>query len=243
VIRILLVDDQELIRAGLRGILRPRFGFEVVGECSDGREVPAAVARLRPDIVLMDIRMPAVDGVAATAAVRGQQGAPPVLMLTTFDDDEALAGALRAGASGFLLKGVQVEDLQRAVATVAGGGAWLDPAVTGRVLSTYRAGPPGGAPAPPEDGPPGAGGPGAAVDPLTARERQVLALIGQGMTNGEIAADLVLGEGTVKTHVNHIFAKLALRDRAAAIVFAFDHGLVRPSPARPPTTPPTRPAP
>ncbi|MEN3307998.1 MAG: hypothetical protein V7603_4200 [Micromonosporaceae bacterium] len=215
-IRVLLVDDQELIRAGLRGILRTRFGFEIAGECADGRDVTAAVARLRPDVVLMDARMPVVDGVAATAALRRLADAPPVLVLTTFDDDEILAGALRAGASGFLLKGVPVEDLQRAVRTVAEGGAWLDPAVTGRVLSTYR-----GRPASP--------GPDTAADVLTAREREVLALIGQGMTNTEIAAALVLGEGTVKTHVNHIFTKLRLRDRAAAIVFAFDHGLVTPS--------------
>ena len=163
--------------------------------------------------------MPIVDGVAATAELRRNDDAPPVLMLTTFDDDEALAGALHAGASGFLLKGVPADDLQRAVRTVADGGAWLDPAVTGRVLSAYRSD--------------AACGPaGAAVDALTARERQILALIGQGLTNGEIAAALVVGEGTIKTHVGHVFAKLRLRDRAAAIVFAFDHGLVTPSPRR-----------
>ena len=219
-IRVLLVDDQELIRAGLRGILRPRFGFEIVGECGDGREVLAEVRRLAPDVVLMDARMPAVDGVSATAELRRHPDAPPVLVLTTFDDDEILAAALRAGAAGFLLKGVPVEDLQRAVRTVAEGGAWLDPAVTGRVLSTYRGAQP-------------STGPDAAVDVLTARERQVLELVGQGLTNAEIAAALVLGEGTVKTHISHVFAKLALRDRAAAVVFAFDHGLVAPRPRRP----------
>jgi DNA-binding NarL/FixJ family response regulator len=221
VIRVLLADDQELIRAGLRGILRARFGFEIVGECADGRDVEAAVAKLNPDVVLMDIRMPVVDGVAATARLHRREGTPPVLVLTTFDDDEVLAAALRAGASGFLLKGVPVDDLQRAVRTVAEGGAWLDPAVTGRVLSTYRSSPP---PVRPD----------AAADVLTARERQVLALMGQGLTNGEIAAALTLGEGTIKTHVSHLFAKLQLRDRAAAIVFAFDHGLVAPSPGRQP---------
>ena len=138
-----------------------------------------------------------------------------MLVLTTFDDDEVLAAALRAGASGFLLKGVPAEDLQRAVRTVAEGGAWLDPAVTGRVLSTYRAAPPA------RDRTP-------RLDALTAREREVLALIGHGCTNAEIAAELVLGEGTVKSHVNHVFAKLHLRDRAAAVVFAFDSGLVTP---------------
>jgi len=136
-------------------------------------------------------------------------------VLTTFDDDEVLAGALRAGAAGFLLKGAPAEDLQRAVRTVAEGDAWLDPAVTGRVLTAYRSGPaPRGATT--------------RLDPLTAREREVLALIGAGRSNAEIAAQLVLGEGTVKTHVNRIFAKLGLRDRPAAIVLAFDTGLVSP---------------
>jgi DNA-binding NarL/FixJ family response regulator len=217
-VRVLIVDDQELVRAGLRGLLRPRHGFAVVGECADGAMVPAAVATLRPDVVLMDVRMPTVDGVTATAALRRAPDSPPVLVLTTFDDDEVLAGALRAGASGFLLKGVPADDLQRAVRTVAAGGAWLDPAVTGRVLSTYRA-----APVP-------RGGPG--LSALTAREREVLALIGTGRSNAEIAAELFLGEGTVKTHVNHVFTKLGLRDRAAAVVFAFDSGLVTPRPPR-----------
>jgi DNA-binding NarL/FixJ family response regulator len=215
VIRVLVVDDQELVRAGLRGLLRERFGFEIVGECADGTMVPAAVATLRPDVVLMDVRMPQVDGVSATAALRRQPDAPPVLVLTTFDDDEALAGALRAGAAGFLLKGVPAEDLQRAVRTVAEGGAWLDPAVTGRVLAGYRSAPRPAATAP-------------TLASLTSREREVLALIGVGRSNAEIAAELVLGEGTVKTHVNRIFAKLGLRDRAAAIVLAFDTGLVEP---------------
>lgn len=213
-IRVLIVDDQELVRAGLRGILHARYGFDVVGECGDGTLVRAAVTTLRPDVVLMDIRMPGMDGVTATEALRREADSPPVLVLTTFDDDEVLAGALRAGASGFLLKGVPADDLQRAVRTVAAGGAWLDPAVTGRVLTTYRA-----APTPRSD---------ARLDALTVREREVLALIGAGHNNAEIAAQLVLGEGTVKTHVNHVFAKLGLRDRAAAVVFAFDSGIVSP---------------
>jgi DNA-binding NarL/FixJ family response regulator len=214
-VRVLVVDDQELVRAGLRGILRSRFGFEIVGECENGAGVGAAVAAHRPDVVLMDVRMPVLDGVAATEALRRSADSPPVLVLTTFDDDEVLAGALRAGASGFVLKGVPAEDLQRAVRTVADGGAWLDPAVTGRVLRTYRA-----APSTVRNSP--------ELDRLTTREREVLALIGAGRSNAEIAADLVLGEGTVKTHVNHVFAKLQLRDRAAAVVFAFDSGLVNP---------------
>jgi DNA-binding NarL/FixJ family response regulator len=217
-IRVLLVDDQELVRAGLRGILRATFGFDVVGECANGSEVPAAVEALAPDVVLMDVRMPLVDGVAATRALRRRETSPPVLALTTFDDDEVLAGALRAGASGFILKGVPAEDLQRAVRVVADGGAWLDPAVTGRVLAIYRSAAPLSA------------GRDADLAALTGRERDVLALIGQGKTNAEIAAGLVVGEGTVKSHINHLFTKLQLRDRAAAVIFAFDHDLVTPAP-------------
>jgi len=215
VIRVLLVDDQELVRTGLRGILRETFGFDVVGECANGASVAASVEELRPDIVLMDVRMPVVDGVEATRSLLERGDAPPVLVLTTFDDDEILAAALRAGASGFVLKDVPAEDLQRAVRVVAEGGSWLDPAVTGRVLSVYRGASPA---APARDD--------SALVTLTAREREVLSLIGRGLSNPEIAARLVVGEGTVKTHVNHIFAKVNLRDRAAAVVFAFDHGLV-----------------
>jgi DNA-binding NarL/FixJ family response regulator len=218
-IRVLLVDDQELVRTGLRGILRAAFGFEVVGECADGGEVIAAVDGLAPDVVLMDVRMPFTDGVQATIRLNRRESSPPVLALTTFDDDQALAGMLRAGAAGFVLKGVPAEDLQRAVRTVAEGGAWLDPAVTARVLTVYRTA------APPAPGPGGQAGQG--LDTLTSREVEVLALIGHGRTNGEIAAELVISEGTVKTHVNHLFSKLRLRDRAAAVVFAFDHGLVK----------------
>ena len=212
-IRVLLVDDQELVRAGLRGILREQFGFEIVGECADGRAVPSAVDSFRPDVVLMDVRMPIVDGVAATRMLLAQDGAPPVLALTTFDDDEALAGMLRAGASGFVLKGIPTADLQQAVRIVAEGGAWLDPSVTSRVLTLYRDAP---APPPRDDD---------ALATLTARELEVLSLIGRGQTNAEIARELVVSAGTVKTHVHHIFAKLDLRNRAAAVIFALDHDL------------------
>jgi DNA-binding NarL/FixJ family response regulator len=215
VVRVLLVDDQELVRTGLRGILRSRFGFEIVGELASGEGIVEAVAQVKPDVVVMDVRMPRVDGVTATRLLRQVPDAPPVLVLTTFEDEAILAGALRAGAAGFLLKGTPSEDLQRAVRAVAAGDSWLDPAVTGRVLTTYRE---GTAPAIP----------GPEADVLTPREREVLALVGAGLTNLEIAAELVLGEGTVKTHIGHIFAKLGLRDRAAAVVFAFDHGLVQP---------------
>jgi DNA-binding NarL/FixJ family response regulator len=214
-IRVLLVDDQELVRTGLRGILRPQFGFEIAGELPDGSRVTETVAALSPDVVLMDVRMPVVDGVEATRELRRQPASPPVLALTTFDDDEVLAAVLRAGATGFILKGVTAEDLQKAVRTVAEGSAWLDPAVTGRVLRVYRS----AAPTPTR---------GAGLDALSGREREVLTLIGQGKTNAEIAAELVVGEGTVKTHINHLFAKLSLRDRAAAVVYAFDHDLVSP---------------
>ena len=213
-IRVLLVDDQELIRSGLRGILRSQFGFLVVGECTHGGEVAGAVGALRPDVVLMDVRMPVLDGIEATRRLRASDDAPPVLALTTFDDDEVLAGMLRAGAAGFVLKGVPAEDLQRAVRTVAAGESWLDPSVTARVLTVYR-----------EVASPGAGDP--AVGELTARELEVLTLIARGLTNDEIAAELVLSPGTVKTHVNHIFFKLELRNRAEAVIFAFDHGLAR----------------
>ena len=212
-IKVLLVDDQELIRAGLRGILRAQFGFEIVGECPDGGAVPAAVDTLMPDVVLMDVRMPLVDGVTATRRLRDRGNTTPVLALTTFDDDEVLAGMLRAGAAGFILKGIPAEDLQRAVRVVAEGGAWLDPGVTARVLATYRSAPVATAPG------------GAELAALTARELDVLALIGSGKTNTEIASALFVSEGTVKTHVNHVFAKLGLRDRAAAVIFALDHNL------------------
>jgi DNA-binding NarL/FixJ family response regulator len=215
VIRVLLVDDQELIRAGLRGILREQFGFQIVGECAHGGDVAGAVRSFRPDIVLMDVRMPVLDGIEATRRLRSDPEAPPVLALTTFDDDEVLAGMLRVGAAGFVLKGIPAEDLQRAVQAVAAGGAWLDPGVTGRVLAVFR------------DAPSTKVGEDEALGSLTSREREVLARIAGGLTNDEIAAELVVTPGTVKTHVNHIFFKLDLRNRAEAVIFAFDHDLAQ----------------
>lgn len=212
-IRLLLVDDQELIRSGLRAVLIPQLGFQVVGECAHGGEVVGAVGALRPEVVLMDARMPVVDGIEATRRVRAEPAAPPVLALTTFDDDEVLAGMLRAGAAGFVLKGAPADELQRAVRTVAEGRSWLDPSVTGRVLDVFRDARSMVASDDPE------------VEALTSRELDVLRLIATGLTNDEIAARLVLGAGTVKTHVNHIFFKLGLRNRAEAVIFAFDHGL------------------
>jgi DNA-binding NarL/FixJ family response regulator len=217
--RVLIVDDQDLVRAGLRGILRSQLGFEIVGECADGTEVLAAVRDREPDVVLMDVRMPRVDGIAATRHVRAERPVgPPILALTTFDDDEALAGMLRAGAAGFVLKGVAADELHRAIRVVAEGGSWLDPAVTSRVLAVYRAAP--------MDTPSRAGGRVGGLGLLTSREREVLGLIGRGHTNAEIAQRLFVSEGTVKTHVNHVFTKLNLRDRAAAIIFAYDQGLI-----------------
>jgi DNA-binding NarL/FixJ family response regulator len=217
VIRVLLVDDQQLVREGLRRILHPDEGFEIAGECGDGTEVTDAIARRRPDVVVMDVRMKDVDGVEATRRLREQPDAPPVLVLTTFDEDEVLSGALRAGAAGFVLKDAPGEELIRSVRRVAEGGAWLDPAVTGRVLATYRSVAP-------------ACDDGAAerIAELTPRERDVLRLIGRGASNAEIAESLFVSEATVKSHIGHIFTKLDLRDRPAAIVFAFDHGLVAP---------------
>lgn len=218
ILEVLIVDDQELVRGGLRRVLRRRDGFRI-SECADGDEVLAAVATQSPDIVLMDLRMKRTGGIEATRLLRARGTEPPVLVLTTFDDDQLLSGALRAGAAGFLLKDSPAEDLIRAVRTVAAGGAWLDPAVTGRVLSTYR----NTAPVPPA--------PHTAGE-LTGREYEVLALIGRGHANSEIAHALGISEVTVKSHVGHIFTKLGLRDRAAAIVYAFDHGVVSPGQSR-----------
>jgi DNA-binding NarL/FixJ family response regulator len=215
-IGVLLVDDQELVRSGLRRILRRKDGFVIVAECADGAEVPGAVAEHNPDVVVMDIRMKRVDGIQATRALRSREDPPPVLVLTTFDDDELLSGALRAGAEGFILKDSPAEDLIRAVRKVAAGDGFLDPTVTGRVLSTYRT------------AAQHTGNGGRGLEELTAREVDVLALIGRGHSNAEIARELGIAGVTVKSHVGHIFVKLDLRDRAAAIVYAFDRGIVTP---------------
>ena len=217
--RVMLVDDQELVRSGLRRILRRRDGFEIEVECSDGDQVPAALAEHKVDVVVMDLRMKGVDGIEATRRLRDDTSAPPVLVLTTFDDDEMLSGALRAGAAGFILKDSSAEDLIRAVRTVAAGDSWLDPSVTARVLSRYRE-------APGREAEAGS----ASLDdtPLTTREQEVLHAIGCGLSNAEIADTLYISELTVKSHIGRVFVKLGLRDRAAAVVYAFDHGIVRP---------------
>ena len=222
-IRVALVDDQAIVRAGLARILSPEDGFEVVAECADGREAVQMLPSRRPDVVLMDIRMPALDGIAATAELRSAEEPLVVLVLTTFGEDEVLWGALEAGAAGFVLKDSSAEDLIAAVRAVAGGGAWLDPAVAHRVLDHYRR---LVAPAARE---------AARLDSLTDREHDVLTLMARGATNAEIAGTLHVAEATVKTHVGSIFGKLGVRDRAAAIVFAYDHGVVTPG-----VTPPER---
>ena len=215
-IRAAIVDDQAIVRAGLARILSPADGFEVVAECADGRQAVEELPALRPDVVLMDVRMPALDGIAATARLRGLDDPLDVLVLTTFGEDEVLWGAIEAGAAGFVLKDSTAEDLIAAVQAVAGGAAWFDPAVAPRLLERYRH-----VVAP-------AARDAARLDLLTDREHDVLRLMARGATNAEIGATLFVAEATVKTHVGSIFGKLGVRDRAAAIVFAYDHGVVAP---------------
>lgn len=212
-IAVLLVDDQDLVRSGLRRILRRKDGFVVVAECSDGDEVLDALAEQAVDVVVMDLRMKRVDGIEATRRL-AEAGGPPVLALTTFNEDDLLSGVLRAGAAGFVLKDSSAEELIRAVRAVAHGDSYLDPAVTSRVLRTYRRS--------------AESRPDVQVSELTGRELDVLTLIGKGHTNAEIAEALFISGVTVKSHIGRIFDKLRLRDRAAAIVYAYDHGIVAP---------------
>jgi DNA-binding NarL/FixJ family response regulator len=216
VIRAAIVDDQALIRAGLARILSPADGFEVVAECADGRQAVDELPDLHPDVVLMDVRMPVLDGIAATEQLSALADPLHVLVLTTFGEDDVLWGAIEAGAAGFVLKDSTAEDLIAAVRAVAGGGAWFDHAVAPRVLERYRS-----VVAP-------AARDASRLDLLTDREHEVLRLMARGATNAEIAAALYVAEATVKTHVGSIFGKLGVRDRAAAIVFAYDHGVVSP---------------
>jgi DNA-binding NarL/FixJ family response regulator len=217
-IRVLVVDDQGLVRAGFRMILEAQPDIEVVGEAADGLDAVAAARRLRPDVVLMDIRMPRLDGLEATRRLAGPGVADPVrvLMLTTFDLDEYVFEALRAGASGFLLKDLPREDLVAAVRVVAGGDALLAPQVTRRLIEEFARRPAR------TDADPGA------VDALTARERETLELLARGLSNAEMAAVLYVSEHTVKTHVGNVLAKLGLRDRIHAVILAYEIGLVQP---------------
>lgn len=213
-IRLVIADDQALVRAGLRLILEAEDDLDVVAEAADGEDAIAIILASRPDVVLMDVRMPRTDGITATRRLRAEHAdAPPVLMLTTFEDDEVLWGAIESGAAGFLLKDSPADDLVTAIRTTAAGGSWLDPRVTPRLLARLRA-----APRADTD----------VLERLTSREVEVLAMMARGHTNSEIAAGLYVSERTVKSHVSSIFVKLEARDRAAAILLAYRSGLVDP---------------
>jgi DNA-binding NarL/FixJ family response regulator len=215
-IRVLVADDQALVRGGFRMILDAREDMEVVGEASDGAEAVALVAQSEPDVVLMDVRMPEMDGIEATERIAGSGSSARIIILTTHDLDEYVLAALRAGASGFLLKDVRPADLVESIRVVAGGDALLAPSVTRRLLDRFVA---------VLDKPPPAD---ELLADLTEREVEVLRLVALALSNAEIAGRLVLTEATVKTHVSSILRKLELRDRVQAVVFAYDVGLVRP---------------
>ena len=223
-VRVLLADDQAMVRTGFAMILEAQPDIEIVGEADDGERAIADAARLHPDVIVMDIRMPKLDGVSATRAVTARgQDAPRVLVVTTFDIDQYVFDALRAGASGFLLKNAPPEELVRAVRVVAAGDSLLAPQVTRRLIEAFCLQP--ATPAPPPQ-----------LEELTTREREVLGLVARGLSNTEIAEQLVVSHGTVKTHVARILMKLDLRDRIQAVVFAYETGLIKPgqtAPVRP----------
>ena len=230
-IRVLLVDDHALVRTGFRMVLDIEPDIEVVGEAADGHQAIHSAARLAPDVVLMDVRMPGLDGIAATRAIvaagdGGDAPAPKVLILTTFDLDEYVFDSLTAGASGFLLKDVPPEQLTAGIRAVAGGDALLAPAVTRRLIDEFV-----------QAGRRRGGAPPAALDELTPRELEVLRLVAQGLSNAEIAAALVVEETTVKTHVSRLLSKLGLRDRVQAVVLAYESGLVHGGSAARPAPP------
>jgi DNA-binding NarL/FixJ family response regulator len=218
-VKVLLVDDQTLVRAGFRVLLERGEGIEVVGEAADGAEAIEAVRRARPDVVLMDIRMPVLDGLEATRRIVSDErlGGVRVVMLTTYELDEYVFEALRAGASGFLLKDIEPADLRQAVRVVAGGDALLSPSVTRRLIAEFAS-----RAAPTRTDP-------ERLAPLTEREREVMALVAEGLSNGEIARRLFMSPATAKTHVSRAMAKLGARDRAQLVVLAYDTGLVSPS--------------
>jgi DNA-binding NarL/FixJ family response regulator len=216
-VRVLLVDDDDLMRAGLRSVLSSDETIEVVGEAGDGRVALEEIRTLRPDLVLMDIRMPELDGIAATREVLAVEPHVRVVVLTTFEEDEYIFEALSAGASGFLLKRTKPEELIAAIHTVADGDSLLSPSVTRRVIDRMAT-------------QPVVGLSGARLDELTPREREVLELVGRGLSNREIADAFFIEESTVKTHVKRILMKLGVRDRVQAVILAYETGLVRPGP-------------
>jgi DNA-binding NarL/FixJ family response regulator len=219
-IRVLVVDDQALVRGGFRMILDAQEDIEVVGEAADGREALRQVRELGPDVVLMDIRMPELDGIAAARRLLAAPDAPRILILTTFDLDEYVYEAMKVGASGFLLKDVEPEQLARAVRTVAAGDALLSPTITRRLIEEFVRRPPAGSGTPAE------------LSELTDRELEVLRLVARGLSNLELAGELFVSEATVKTHLTHILTKLRLRDRIQAVVLAYETGLIRPGDAQ-----------
>ncbi|MER6974723.1 response regulator transcription factor [Nocardioides sp. NPDC000445] len=215
-IRVFLVDDQELVRAGFRMLIDSQPDLSVVGEAGDGQEAVAALGRTEADVVLMDVRMPRMDGVEATGLVAGRQGAPRVIVLTTFDLDEYAFAAIRAGAAAFLLKDARPEDLLTAIRTVHAGDSVVAPSTTRRLLEHFAAS------APATAGPSVEG----RLEALTEREREVLTLVGRGLSNTEIAETFVVAEATVKTHVGRLLAKTGSRDRVQLVVLAYETGLV-----------------
>jgi DNA-binding NarL/FixJ family response regulator len=215
-VRVALVDDDDLMRAGLRAVLSTDDGIDVVGEAGDGRAAVGMTRDARPDVVLMDIRMPDVDGIAATREVLAAEPDVRIVILTTFEDDDYIFGALAAGASGFLLKRTRPEDLIAAIHAVAAGDSLLSPSVTRRVIDRMARQP---AATPATD---------RRLADLTPREREVLELVARGLSNGEIAAELVIEESTVKSHVKRILQKVRARDRVQAVIFAYESGLTRP---------------
>jgi DNA-binding NarL/FixJ family response regulator len=217
-IRVVLADDQPLVRAGLRMLIADTPDLDVVGEAGTGAEAVRLVRDLRPDVVVMDIRMPGMDGIDATRMITADPAAARVVVLTTFDDDEYVYAALRAGASGFLVKDMALDDILAAIRVVAAGDALIAPSVTRRLIAQF-AGRPDPAPPPPRR----------RIDGITEREREVLTLVGRGLSNAEIAASLVISAGTAKAHVARLLAKLGARDRVQLVIAAYEAGLTPPS--------------